>query len=32
MKTSLRNWIEEIPWMQQGVLFSAIRSADGVKH
>jgi hypothetical protein len=31
-KTSLRDWVEEIPWMQQGVLFSAIRSADGIPH
>jgi hypothetical protein len=30
--SSLREWVEEVPWMQQGVLFSAIRSADGVPH
>ena len=32
MSVSIRNWIFDIPWMQQGVLFSAIRSADGVSH
>lgn len=28
MPSSLRKWVEDVPWMQQGVLFSAIRSAD----
>jgi len=28
MSSSLRRWVEEIPWMQQGVLFSATRSSD----
>lgn len=32
MSSSVRNWVWNIPWMQQGVLFSAIRSVDGVSH
>lgn len=30
MSCSLRQWVVDLPWMQQGVLFSSIRSADGV--
>jgi len=32
MTSSLRKWVEDVSWMQQGVLFSSIRSADGVEH
>ncbi len=31
MSTSLKNWFNELPWMMQGVLMSAIRNCDG-KH
>lgn len=30
MTSSVRKWVLDVPWMQQGVLFSAIRSADGI--
>ena len=30
MTSSVRKWVWDVPWMQQGVLFSAIRSADGI--
>lgn len=29
MSSSLRSWVEDLPWMMQGVLFSAIRNCDG---
>lgn len=32
MSSSVRKWVTEIPWMQQGVLFSALRGCDGLPH
>jgi len=29
MPSSVRKWVEELPWMMQGVLFSNIRGCDG---
>lgn len=32
MSSSVRKWVTEIPWMQQGVLFSSLRGCDGLAH
>ncbi len=29
MSSSLRDWVEGLPWMMQGVLFAAVRNCDG---
>jgi len=29
MATSVRKWVEDLPWMMQGVLFSNLRGCDG---
>lgn len=31
MSSSVRKWVIEIPWMQQGVLFSMLRNMDGAR-
>lgn len=32
MSSSVRKWVTEVPWMQQGVLFSSLRGCDGLPH
>lgn len=32
MTTSVRKWVNELPWMMQGTLFSAMRGPDGIIH